>query len=412
MQEPLLLTEQRTTSISFEEYRTLVFSDSMAALVDTGVVSFVRSKSVSYGIRAGAFVGHALINDTRRLVIQEKASGAIEELLHWAVPASLREARVPAAIADGTAGLLFETFARRYLSHLEAYLRYGRLKEYQRRTVDRGPIRGQIDVGRTARLRSRGRAGAIAFIESYLTADILPNRLLGLALLTIESHFRFVENCHDIVQAARLMAPLFDDVDYLGLSQCAWETRSAAFSSVLADGGVDGDLAHALAYARALVLHLGPWRTEQWEQGVPTSFFLNLQTLFEDAVRQVLGELVAESVTRGSEVGVTLFEEIPDAYEVAPDIVVGSKDSPALVFDCKYKMLDGLPAHGDVYQLAAHSAALGCGTAVLIYPGYEYDYLPLGTTRSGVEVCRAFVRVSRLTEDLGSLAREVGLKMR
>jgi 5-methylcytosine-specific restriction endonuclease McrBC regulatory subunit McrC len=160
------------------------------------------------------------------------------------------------------------------------------------------------------------------------------------------------------------------------------------------------------------VLHLGPWFEENWEQGPPTSFFLNLQTLFEDAVRQIVNEECAERVTKGVELKRPLLEELPGRYLVDPDVVVSAPGAIRLVMDCKYKDVEGLPAQPDVYQLSAHATALDCWRALLVYPGSDVAVRILGITRNGLEVRWATVRVHDLRKDLRTVLAECGVPLR
>jgi len=73
------------------------------------------------------------------------------------------------------------------------------------------------------------------------------------------------------------------------------------------------ELQKALAYARALLLHLGAWSADDKVFTVPDSFFFNLETLFQDAVTQVLREVFAPIQTSvGREFGFPLFPEMRD----------------------------------------------------------------------------------------------------
>lgn len=407
--DPIRIVEQRTTAVSREEYRELEDSPAVQELIEGGVLTLLRSRTTTFGARAGAYVGQAVIDGERRLIIEEKSPGALEALLHWSVPEDFREVSAPSPIAYRPGGALMETFARRFLTHLAEYVRHGRLKEYRPTSSASSRPRGRIDVRSTARLRAKGDVSRVAFVRPQLTADLLPNRLLALCLVSIETIFRLQDGATDVVETARFYAPLFEDVDRIRLERREWGTRAAAFREAFADDRVDGELKTALAYARALVLNLGPWPDTAWAEGPPTSFFLNLQTLFEDAVRQLLASACDAPVARGRDLEEPLFEELPGRYIVDPDVAIGPTGGVQIVLDCKYKDLDKYPGHDDVYQVAAHAAALNCQSAVLLYPGASVDLQPLGTTAVGVHVEVGTVRMQHLKEDVAELARRMGV---
>lgn len=398
----LEVTEQRTRSVSAELYRELESSAAVQDLIEAGVVSLVRSRANPYAVRAGAYVGQAIVGDGHRLVVREKASGALEHLLHWSVPEEWREVDIPGAVARSHGGPVLETFAERFLTHLSEYLRDGRVKEYQAKQMDMGLPRGRIDVVKTARLRSRAARSRVAFCKPVLTADILPNQLLALALESIDCYYRLDGGFARVLDRARYYAPAFADVGLLGFRDGDWTARAVAFARAFDDARVGGELRRALEYARALLLHLGPWLGDDWEEGPPVSFFLNLQTLFEDAVRQVATDITTERVSKGDALGHALFPELPDHYIVEPDLVIGEAET-TLVADCKYKELKGYPDHSDIYQLTVHAAALDCCTAVLIYPGESAEMDLLGTSNLGVKVCWATVRLNALEQDMREL---------
>jgi hypothetical protein len=171
-----------------------------------------------------------------------------------------------------------------------------------------------------------------------------------------------------------------------------------------------GELQRALAYARALLLHLGAWPENDEGFTVPDSFFLNLETLFQDAVTQVLSEvLVPLKVWNGAELECPLFEELKNRYVADPDFVIGTESDRLLVGDCKYKEIEHYPSHSDVYQLLSHCEALNVERAMLIYPGNGFAFSNLGKTHSGVTIHFARVRISELREDLRECMSKVGV---
>src|SRR3972149_4231273 len=118
--------------------------------------------------------------------VKEKVPGALQDLLEWSIPADLREVRVAAPLSVARTDILMERFASKLATALTDYLRRGRDKENATHEIVGGPVRGRVDLRRTIALRSRGRFGRVATDHQELTADVTPNRLLGLALHVVE----------------------------------------------------------------------------------------------------------------------------------------------------------------------------------------------------------------------------------
>lgn len=402
---PIEVRERSTVPLSEGDYRALEQSDVVLELVGLGVLSLVRSRATPFGVRAGSLVGESVITSGRRLVVREKVPGSLHALLRWAVPHDFRTAPAPAFV-DADSPVL-EVFAARFLDLLARHLQRGRIKEYGRFREQSSRPRGRIDLRRTIHLRSRGIATRVDHRRTVLHADILLNQLLALGLHAVESYVTVAGASAALTTRARSFAALFDDVDVLGMQRQPRGSKSRAFESALSDSRATGDISDALSYARALVLNLGAWPLTE-EHLVPESYFLNLETLFEDAVRQVATEaLIHVSVSRGSQLERPLFVDRDAVYVADPDIVMSWPDARPVVADCKYKDLQGLPDHGDVYQLVAHAQAFGSTTAALVYPGTDYAIQSLGTTVGGVAVSWATVRVSHLDQDVALLMSDL-----
>ncbi len=407
MGQTLVVTERSTAATTESVFRALETSEMFLALIDSGAVSLLRSKSVPYGVRAGAQVGQAVLENSFRLIIEEKIRGSLIALLNWALPQDLREADALAPVAANSPVL--GVFASRFLDYLGEYLRHGRMKEYVRRPAESSYLRGRLDSARTARLLARGIRGRLAYRQSELVADIDANRLLSLGLSATDALSSTLPASGDRLQEmARVYSPLFEDVDVYQLARVDISRRTAVFRDVLEDPRIVGDLRSALAYARALVLYLGAWPAHV-EEILPHAYFINLESLFEDAARQVITELIGRGlVSQGRDRNQPLFEERPEQYLADPDIVLGFP-TVTLVADCKYKEVQEGPEHADVYQLMAHCGAFGCRLGLLLYPGEEPVIRRLGTVASRTELWWAAVRPASLKQDLASVLHALNI---
>lgn len=401
----IVIRERSTVPISEPEYRRLESSDAVLELVSLGVLSLVRSRTTPFGVKAGSLVGEAVIDAGRRLVVTEKVPGSLHALLRWAVPRDFRSLEAPAYV-DADSPVL-EVFAARFLDILAGYLQRGRIKEYERLRERSSRPRGRLDLHQTMRLRARGNFTQVGHITSDLQGNILINQLMTLGLHAVEAYATVAGAGPALRSRARSYAALFSDVETLALQRQSRRAKASAFETALGDKRAIGDVSDALSYARALVLNLGAWPLAE-EQLIPESYFLNLETLFEDAVRQVASECREDvRVSRGSVLKHPLFTNREDDYIADPDLVLVTSHGRPVVADCKYKDLQGKPDHADVYQLVAHAQAFGATTAVLVYPGGSYAYTPLGTTVGGISVAWARVRSSALEPDVARLVDTV-----
>jgi hypothetical protein len=399
MPETIAVRERTTKEISADQYHTLEGSLEISDILGAGIISLVRSKEIPYGLRASAYVGQTTVGAVR-LVIEEKASGALQALLRFALPDTLREVATTSFI--GRESPFLSLFVERYLEMMGAYLRRGRYKRYRTQALYTANPRGKVDVRGTLRQRSRGRVGGVVCRPQSLSPDLLPNQLLALGLYAAEIYCRSIPDHSELLAQSRTYLPLFEDVEWLRHATLNWENKAAYFNSVDGDRFIDDELKRALQYSRALVLHLGIWPKEDVAGRIPHSFFLNLETLFEDSVRRLAAESFSD-VRKGAVLKVPMFANLPDRYVADPDLVFGPLNAPLLVADCKYKDFSGYPDHSDLYQLLSHATTLKCNTALLLYPGADCTITELGTAFGNIRVHLATARPQHLDQDVVSL---------
>jgi 5-methylcytosine-specific restriction endonuclease McrBC regulatory subunit McrC len=405
--QTLRAVERRTLALTEDSFRELDKSSAVRALVDQGIVTLVRSRTTPYGLKAGGYVGQALVGPHLRLVVDEKVPGSLLALLHEATVDDVLHSQT-ASLADLGSPVL-EMFARRFLDELATYLRRGRLKEYESQAGSSMLLRGRLDVGRTLRLHSRGHGAALAYRRRKLHADLLTNRLLGLALAAV-SGLELAETATiGLATRARSYAALFDDVNWSRLRGRTPTFLAGMFDEAINDRRSRTEIVTLLRYARVLVLSLGAWPADDVGVETPHSFFLNLEKLFEEAVRRSATALCApRPVVRGRSMKKPLFPDRPGVFEADPDFVVCDGDVAVLVGDAKYKELTNLPGHDDVYQLSAHAHAFGCAIALLVFPGETSATHLVGTTTQGVRVYYSAVRPTHVRDDLAECLRVTG----
>lgn len=401
----ITVRERSVTAISESEFRSLERSTRLWNLVDRKLLSLVRSGDIPFGVRAGPHVGEVLVDESTRLVVAEKSPGALRALLSWAAPDDFLELSHPSLV--GSTSPVLDAFARAFLTHLGDYLRHGRLRAYVRVREMSAYPRGRIDVRASLALFARGTRGRLVCEHPELTPDLMCNRLVALGLRLIDEYLVVRGGPAELLSIARTYAPLFEDVAWQSIAHSDWGEQRQRFDRAIEDHSAWPDLASALRYARAIALHLGAWPDTPGADDIPASYFLNLESLFEDAVRSTV-TVLTEDVTKGGSLGVGLFADVGDRYIVDPDIVVGLPPAVRLVADCKYKELEGTPAHPDVYQLVAHCAPLGGTTGLLVYPGTSTEVRYLGLTTSGLKLFYATVAIETLKEALATVLTECG----
>lgn len=101
-------------------------------------------------------------------------------------------------------------------------------------------------------------------------------------------------------------------------------------------------------------------------------FLINMNTLFEKLITKALRERMPRSLLLEDQMRTTLDHS--NAVHMRPDLVISENHRPAIVADCKYKMLTtGEHRHHDLYQLLAYCTALRVANVVLVYPRHLVD---------------------------------------
>ena len=399
--------ERGRSSISLADFNALNRHPGFEQLIADGIFSLVRTKSAGTAISAGPYVGETIIDGIGRITVQPKVPDALAALLRWSVPKDVRVVGQSSLV--GSDSPVLEHFLAGFLESLAKYLVHGRLKRYRsRRRVSAVP-HGRIDVRTSMQLEARGKFGVLAYTERFLDADNALNRFLALALLACEE-FCISINSPGLLARTRSYMALFEEVSWRSYWSHTLRKAQELFPLAM-EQCPSADSERAVLYGRAILWNLGAWPTDG-SSGivVPHSFFLNLETLFEEAVRNVMA--VSYEVVKGSALNEPMFGGIPKSYIADPDIVVRTPTS-FVVADTKYRDLsNGLPGHAELYQLHSHTRTLKGDLAVLIYPaesvgGEAWTLRELGETNDGIKTYVATVDVSRISDSVGRLMNDL-----
>jgi hypothetical protein len=386
----------------------LASAEAFWKLVQTGIITAETCKAGGWNLKGSCYVGRALLGDVL-LEVHEKFSGSFEKLL------SLGPARAP-LVAKASAPVtpdplstpllisLFIRAAKTYLSGLK-------LTRYVARD-DQGTLAsGRLDIRRTVQLRAKGMMHQVAFTRTVLSADLPINQAVYAALREIEFIARVTPVASQDLASARALST--------SLSEClpsVWKARKGSIQdkAIEAAGhaGLHPVIRDVTSLAVAVLDSAGFGGATSWTRTVERSWFVNLETQFEDAVRaEIKRQMAPEFSVTGPIRRPALFDPDPGRYAANPDIVVTTDGSTAAIGDAKYKEFAGWPSAGDVHELLSHAAAYKSPKAFFVFP-HEEEFIcnSLGRGATGCEVWAFGVTFDRFQEDLAQVLSLTGLR--
>lgn len=397
--------ERGAVTVSNDEWLSLSGHREFWDLVDAKIIK-VERRSAGWSLQGQCYVGRAVVGDT---VVQatEKVAGSFAALVR---ALSVHDAKVLATAApssddDYTAALLVSLFVQATRRYLSSRKLVGYTQTHERGAL----VGGRLDVAGTARLRARGMVHQAAFLKTVLTADLPPNRALYAALAEVEKLSRILPIEDSDVAAARVLR--------VSMSECrrgAMDTSSARLAEVAYQEGSAMNrksvLGDALSLAAAILDGAGFGGSGDWTRTVRRSWFVNLENMFERAVRLAIGEALPQCAVSGPQLRPSLFQSFADRYRANPDVLIRSGPDVIAIADAKYKELDGLPAAADVYELLAHAAAYKAQSALLVYPTDAAARLvPLGVAATGCNVWALEVPFANFRAAISNALEQINL---
>jgi 5-methylcytosine-specific restriction endonuclease McrBC regulatory subunit McrC len=367
----------------------------------------------------GEIVGHQYVGRARfdgiELQIVEKVPGTLRALMDVATGADLRITAMRSPETE------FSTISRHLMAEFTRaagrYIADRRRPRFVYRDAQGPMLAGRIDMPATMRLHATGRLGMFAFSKGAVVRDDPLDRIVLAGLTELDRAGPGLElNAHTIYDA-RWLAGALDEV------------RDARFvTTPLADFLVDGESiehdegrspedADLARLAVVALLHRGFEPQGTSTSSVPRAWFVDLEKLFEKAVREALRELLPTyDVDLGKIYARRMFSNGSDRSNVNPDVVIHSGRSVIATGDVKYKTLSAraddnggdepkvqrkAAPRSDLYQLLVHTAALDVNRAFLIYAAEESPSLRfLGLSATGARTWVAEVRPTYLRRDL------------
>ena len=359
-------------------------------------------------IQGSCYVGRAICGDVV-IEIQEKVPGALESLLSYAAGAAFRIERAASPASD--IGHLSVLLIQQFLGGVHDYVSRAREFVYERQREVGCLVAGQIDMAKSVQLRARGLGHLLAFRRNAISFSTPLNRVILAALLEIERIAQVIDVGSRVLERTRGLSLIFADCRDVRL---LFGERSAIAreATTLADSSLPSEQKDLAALASVVLGHEGfQWDTRADSQ-VPRSWFLNLESLFERAVRCELREFVGASsgsVYSGAVRSQPVFVERPCAKRARPDLVVAHQDGRVIVGDVKYKNWSRGVAASDLYQLLVHTAAFSGDRSFLAFPNDEYHAIRLGRAVTGTDTWLFALDLVNLPQSVSRMVQELGI---
>lgn len=377
-------------------------------LVERRVVTVEQLSGARVRLTGGCYVGRSLITENLILEVHEKVVGSLAASLHFASGADFRVEHAPGPSSE--LGPLIALLVTHFVETVRSYVARGRVFRYEKLSVKGSLIGGRLDMTRTLSLWARGLRHLVAFDKNVVTFDLPINRTILSALREVERVGQLIQLPRDVVARVRTMAMLFDDCRNAEVLSGA-RAESARRAETLAASTSDKAIADMLSLAAIILSHESFEHDSEGRGTVPRSWFLNLETLFERAVRETMRAAVATngSVVTGRASPPPIFSQIGNAFRANPDLVIKRGTSSPCVGDVKYKQWGRRPSASDIYQLLVHASAFGANQAFLVYPGEAFDVHVLGDAVTGARTSTYCVDVRVLDVHIKVILQDLGL---
>jgi len=376
---PISVPERGSSNISAAELAQLQTSTEFWALLDRGIIDVAIRPNEGATLSAGPYVGRAICG-SEILEVVEKIPGALGSLLGYASGSTFRLESVTGASTE--IGPLVEQLVSLFLAETRKYLTNGKEFKY---TLQRGVspmVAGVIQIPATAQIRARGLVHQIAFDRPVITDETDKNVILKRALREVDQIADTVGLDGDLVTKAHALNMYFDTYPSRITER---QSELATLSEML----VSSDASHSplLALAALLLRHESFENADWLGHTTPKTWFVNLERLFEEALRKQLNrtEFAGLTVRKGSDFDRYLFHDSSHS-RLEPDIVLLQDGEVVGVGDAKYKILLNHPRPSDVYQLLAHGAAFRSPLCFLAFASSEYRSIAYGQSVTGTIV--------------------------
>lgn len=403
----LAVPERGTATVSAAHWSAVASQEAFWKLVQAGIITAETGKAGGWNLRGSCYVGRALIGDVL-LEVHEKFSGSFEKLLTLGPVKTPLVAKTAAPVTPDTLStpLLISLFIRAAKTYLSGF----KLTQYASRE-DQGTLAsGRLNIRRTVQLRAKGMMHQVAFTRTVLSADLDINRAVYAALREVDFIARATPVASQDLATARALST--------ALSEClpsVWKARKGSLQDEAIKAanqpGLHPVTRDVASLAVAVLDSAGFGGATSWTRTVERSWFVNLETQFEDAVRaEIKRQLAPNLAVTGPVRRPSLFDPDPGRYQANPDIVVSHEGATIAIGDAKYKEFTGWPAAADVHELLSHASAYQAPKAFFVFPHEErFVCSKLGRAATGCEVWAFGITFDRFQDDLSTVLSLTGL---
>lgn len=332
--------------------------------VEAGVARPVETR-LGIELRIGPYVGRLVIPGHATIDIDEPYPGTVGTCL--ALATSGRRIADQASPSSRTMISPWSEVAIRFQKALSAYVLHGIERRYISEVVTTSRPRGRIDIRSTAfKVRSRGLEDRVVCVPRILTDDTPLNRVVSAAAIRAEQ-LLLREGVMDSLREIRLAS-----MSLSGVRRDVVPNFSAARLSQEV-GNSEHDRLLSLAELLVSGVPALP-ASERLEAGHPMSAWIDVERLFEEAVRSIARTVIGDqgSARAGRGDGITLFQYQPEdpstrRKSADPDVVIRHK-ARILLLDAKYRRHEEQFTEAELYQLMAHAGAYQAMMAALVTP--------------------------------------------
>ena len=406
---PIVTRERGQVEVEAQVWQQIAALPELWALVEAGIIRVSQPGKGRIAVHGTHFVGRARLGNVE-IEIQEKIPGALGALISFASHGSFNIQRVDGSETEF--GGLTSLLVGQFVQAVRSYVTRGREFQYGTRAMVSSLVRGRLDIEKTIQLRAKGMGHTIAFDQTIITHSIDKNALILRALREVENITKVAPVPTQILSASRTLAILFSDcrsTEVLFGSRKIWAIKAEKLAASQRTHQ-DRDL---LSLAAVLLSHRG-FENDKPVVGIsPRAWFLDLEELFESAVRLTMIKIAEKSIKiiNGKQIRIPIFPLRSLTYRADPDIVIKPISGVPVIGDVKHKEWTGKTVQSDIYQLLVHAATYGATNAFLVYPGEEYLHTPLGISELGINVDIFVVDVRHLDQDLTSVLNHLGLPL-
>ncbi len=378
-------------------------------LVEAGILSISHPSQLGIRLHGSCHVGRAVLGGMT-VELHEKVPGALRSLLGHTTHDAFRVERLAAPTSE--LGVLAALLVRQFLSAVSTYVSLGREFVYSTELRTGSLVGGRIDITRSLRLRARGLGHRLAFEKNVISFATKLNLTILAALREIENIAALVDIPASDLAESRALSMLFADCRTTEILFGRRADLARTAQAVAEDPSTPLPHRDIAALAGTILAHESFEAASSISQrSAPRAWFLNLETLFETAVLNILARLSHGmlTVTHGRKRPERVFESDPREFRANPDLVLRDAGITVAVGDVKYKTWTGTAIAGDIYQLLVHASAFRTTTAFLVFPSDCFLERRLGAAVTGATTSLFSVDVRDLSSGLSAVLNALGL---